>query len=271
MTITASEFGYIRDLVRDRAAIVLEDGKEYLVSARLAPVARQEGVTSIGELVGRLRTKPHGPLHSAVIEAMTTNETSFFRDPAVFEGLRATIIPELIKARGTARRLDIWSAAASTGQESYSIAMMLREHFPELRAWTTHILGTDINEQVLNKARQARYTQFEVNRGLPAPMLARWFARQGAEWQLDKQVSSDVDFRPLNLIAPGMFPVSDLIMLRNVLIYFNDDTKRQILAKARAALRPGGFLVLGSSESPLLLQEGFQRVEIGRASCYRPT
>ena len=147
--------------------------------------------------------------------------------------------------------------------------MMLREHFPELRTWRTKIVGTDLSSQILAKARAAVYTQFEVNRGLPASLLAKWFQRRGAEWALDREIADSVEFRQLNLIQPGVYPTADLILLRNVLIYFESDTKRQIVARMRTALRPGGVLMLGASEAPLVLQDGFQRVDIGRASCYR--
>ena len=267
--ITPAEFGYIKGLVRERSAIVLDEGKEYLVSSRLAPIARQEGVASVGELVNRLRSRPGSTLHHAVVEAMTTNETSFFRDPAVFDGLRKEILPDLIRSRAATRHLDIWSAAASTGQEAYSLVMMMKEHFPELAGWRTPIVATDLNEQVLAKARAGRYTQFEVNRGLPAPLMSRWFSRAGAEWQLDREILNAVQLRPLNLIGTARYPQVDLILLRNVLIYFDTETKRQILSRVREALRPGGYLLLGASESPLLLQSGFERADIGRGGCFR--
>jgi chemotaxis protein methyltransferase CheR len=148
--------------------------------------------------------------------------------------------------------------------------MLLREHFQELHGWQVKVLATDLSEAVLAKAREGRYSQFEVNRGLPAALLARWFKRQGMEWVLDERIRSAVELRQVNLIQPGPLPSADLILLRNVLIYFNSDTKRRILDRVRQALRPGGSLLLGSSETPLLLNEGFERVEIGRAACYRP-
>jgi chemotaxis protein methyltransferase CheR len=147
--------------------------------------------------------------------------------------------------------------------------MMMKEHFPELAGWRTAIVATDLNEQVLAKARAGRYTQFEVNRGLPAPLMSRWFSRAGAEWQLDREILNAVQLRPLNLIGTARYPQADLILLRNVLIYFDTETKRQILSRVREALRPGGYLLLGASESPLLLQSGFERADIGRGGCFR--
>jgi chemotaxis protein methyltransferase CheR len=259
----------IRKLVADRAAIVLDDSKQYLVESRLLPLARSEGVTGLSGLVGRLRVRgPSDPLVTAVVEAMTTNETSFFRDPPVFETLRTSILPDLIAKRSAARRLRIWSAAASTGQEAYSVVMLLREHFPELSGWRVEVLGTDLSTAVLEKARIGVYSRFEVARGLSTERLGRWFRPKGADYQLDRSILDAVQFRPLNLVTPGPLPQSDLVLLRNVLIYFDLETRRRILTRVRAAMEPGSWLLLGTAENPD--DAGLLRVQFGHGVAYQP-
>jgi chemotaxis protein methyltransferase CheR len=269
--ITATEFAYIRQLVHDQAAIQLEEGKEYLVESRLAPLARSNGMSSLAELVGRLRASgPSSQLMMQVVEAMTTNETSFFRDPAVFEGIRLGLLPDMIKRRTAVRRLSIWSAACSTGQEAYSLIMLMREHFPELATWKVDVIGTDLSTAVVAKAKAGVYSQFEVNRGLPAALLNRYFDRQGVNWQLKPAVRGAADFRQLNLISAPMLPRADLVLLRNVLIYFDDATRRRLLGRINDALSPDGYLLLGSSETPLLQgMPQFERTEFGRAVAHR--
>jgi chemotaxis protein methyltransferase CheR len=264
-----ADFDYIRKLVADRAAIVLDDSKQYLVESRLLPLARSEGVTGLSGLVGRLRVRgPSDPLVTAVVEAMTTNETSFFRDPPVFETLRTSILPDLVAKRSAARRLRIWSAAASTGQEAYSVVMLLREHFPELSGWRVEVLGTDLSTAVLEKARIGVYSRFEVARGLSTERLGRWFRPKGADYQLDRSILDAVQFRPLNLVTPGPLPQSDLVLLRNVLIYFDLETRRRILTRVRAAMEPGSWLLLGTAENPD--DAGLLRVQFGHGVAYQP-
>ena len=270
MSITASEFAYIRDLVRERAAIVLDEGKEYLVESRLTPLARAEGMASLAELVSRLRgAGTSSALSRQVVEAMTTNETSFFRDPGVFESLRGDILPGLIRDLAARRRLSIWSAACSTGQELYSVNMLLHEHFPEIGGWQVELLGTDLSSAVLARARDGMYTQFEVNRGLPARLLSSYFERQGRNWRIGARLREGVEFRQQNLVDSSPLPGADLVLLRNVLISFDPDRRRRLLERVRAALSPGGCLLVGSSESPLLSGIDFERVELGRTVCYR--
>ncbi|MFN8545612.1 MAG: protein-glutamate O-methyltransferase CheR [Candidatus Binatia bacterium] len=265
-----AEFEYIQKLVRERSAIVLEDGKVYLADSRLAPLAREEGFQSITELVAQLRGERFGRLHRRVVEAMTTNETSFFRDLHPFEALRSAIFPELVGRRATTRTLDIWCAASSTGQEPYSLALTIREHFPALATWNVRITATDLNTEVLARAGRGTYSQLEVNRGLPAPMLVKYFERKGLEWQLKDDVRRLVTFRELNLAEswPTMGPL-DLVMLRNVLIYFDVETKRAILGKVRRLLRPDGYLFLGGAETTINLDDGFERAQFGKAWAYR--
>lgn len=259
---TAQEFEYVCRLVRDRSAVVLDAGKEYLVEARLSPLAGQLQLGSVSELIGRLRAGSDGGLTTRVVEAMVTTETSFFRDRHPFEDLRTTVLPDLIGRRAAERRLDVWCAACSTGQEPYSLAILLREHFPELTGWRVNILATDLSADVLGRARAGRYTQLEVNRGLPAPLLMKYFRQHGREWELAADVRRTVEFRELNLAGPWpVLPRMDLIFLRNVMIYFDVDTKRAILERVARLLRPDGYLLLGGAETTLHLDDSFRRVE----------
>ena len=266
----STDFEYVRALVRRCAGIVIESGKEYLVEARLLPLARREGLDSIARLVAKLRAEPAGPLHSSVVEAMTINETLFFRDVHPFEALRAGVLPALRTGRATSRHLRIWSGACSTGQEPYSIAMLLREHAGQLAGWRIDLLATDLSHEVLGRARRGTYGQVEVNRGLPAPFLVKYFDRSGAHWQIKEEISGMVDFRELNLAAtwPALAPF-DVVFLRNVLIYFDVDTKKSILGRVRRILRPDGYLFLGAAETTMNLDDGFERVQIGNSGCYR--
>jgi chemotaxis protein methyltransferase CheR len=267
----ASDFDYIRTLVRERSAIVLEPGKEYLVQARLLPVARKQGLDDIRALVEHLK-RGAPALTTQVVEAMTTNETSFFRDVHPFEALRDEIVPELMDKRGTQRTLRIWSAAASTGQEAYTIAMTLRESFPQLSGWNVSILGTDLSQEVLDKAREGRYAQIEINRGLPAPYLLKYFDRAGPAWRVKPELRRGIEFRQMNLVAPWpTLPRMDVVFLRNVLIYFDTDTKRNVLANVRRVMAPDGYLFLGAAETTLQYDGMFERVPRARANCYRVT
>ena len=271
MSITAADFDFVRTLVHRRSAIVLEPGKEYLVDTRLGPLAKAEGLASVADLVRVLRGRPSPGLLTKVTEAMTTNETSFFRDLTPFEALRTTVLPALMEARKAERRLTIWCAACSSGQEPYSIAMVLKDHFAGLPGWTVRIVATDLDTEVLERARLGRYTQAEVNRGLPGPLLVKHFVRSGLEWQVKDEVRRMVEFRSLNLAEawPAM-PAADVVFLRNVLIYFDADTKRAILARTKRLLRPDGYLFLGGAETTLNLDDAFRSEPIqGGARCYR--
>jgi chemotaxis protein methyltransferase CheR len=270
LTLDNSTFDYVRKLVHERSAIALEQNKGYLVESRLMPLARQLGLGSLAELVQQLRTRPYGELHSNVVEAMTTNETSFFRDLNPFDVLRTEILPNLIRARAAIRTLNIWSAACSSGQEPYTIAILLREHFPELQDWKLRIYASDLSQQMVERARQATYNQLEVNRGLPAAMLARYFQKSGLQWQVKPEIRSQIHFQQLNLIErwPPL-PTMDVIFLRNVLIYFTTDTKRQILANMRRQLAAEGTLFLGGAETTMGIDDAWQRVNHGKTSTYR--
>ncbi len=267
---SVESMSYLQALVYRRSGIVLEDGKDYLVDSRLSPLARDEGVSSVDELVAKLR-REHGPeLAQRVVEAMTTNETLFFRDAHPFEALKNHFVPELLKARAAERSLRIWSAAAATGQEPYSIAITLLESFPELSSWNVRILATDLNEAVLERARLGRYRELEVNRGLPQHYLGKYFTRSGGEWELAPAVRDMVTFKPLNLVEPWTeLGACDIVFMRNVLIYFDSETKCAILRRLRHVLRPDGFLVLGGAETTTNLDDAYGSVRVGAGVYYQ--
>lgn len=268
--LSSRDFETVRCLVKEHAAIVLEAGKAYLVETRLAPLARSEGMESVEALVAALCASAFGPLHARVVDALTTNETSFFRDLHPFEALRKVILPELIRRRESQRKLNIWCGASSSGQEPYTIAMVLREHFPQLREWTVGLVATDVSDEMLTRARVGRFDQLEMNRGLPAPLLIKYFTKQGAQWQLQDEVRRMVEFRPLNLVKdwPGM-PPADVIFLRNVMLYFDVETRRQVLGRIRQLLQPDGYLFLGAAETTLNADDAFERIAVERSWAYR--
>lgn len=268
-----ADFDLIRTLVRANSGIVLEDGKGYLVQARLDALARRLGLGTMAALVAELRRAgSHDAIREQVVEAMTTNETSFFRDLHPFEALRTVVLPDLIARRAREKALRIWCGAASTGQEPYTLALILREHFAAaLAGWDVKLVATDLSGEVLDRARSGRYAQMEVNRGLPITLLVKHFTRDGSEWVLNADVRKMVEFRPLNLIErwpPMASP--DLVMMRNVLIYFDLPTKQKILAGVRRLMRPDGYLFLGGSETTMNIDPLYVRQEVGKSVCYRP-
>jgi chemotaxis protein methyltransferase CheR len=270
MPVTPSEFSYIQTLIRNHAGLVLDPGKEYLVDSRLDPLARSEGFATIGAMLEKIRLQPLNGTHRKIVDAMTTNETSFFRDIHPFEALKKEIVPGLISRRASERQLNIWCGAASTGQEPYSIAILLREHFPLLASWKIRMLATDINNEVLERARSGRYRQMEVNRGLPAPLLVKYFKDNASIWEIREDIRAMIEFREMNLIQTWWpMPKLDLVFLRNVMIYFDVETKKMILGKIRSLLSPDGFLFLGSAETTLNLDDNFESVMFGKVMCYR--
>jgi chemotaxis protein methyltransferase CheR len=271
MSVGAADFDYIAQLVWRRSAIVLEPGKEYLVESRLTPLVRREGGEQISDLVARLQSQPEAGLHAEVVDAMTTNETSWFRDRLPFDALSGHILPDLLTKRARERRITIWSAGCSSGQEPYSIAMMLANSLAMHPGWSVQIIATDLSEEMLTKARRGRYGQLEVNRGLPAQMLVTNFERIGMEWEVKESIRSMVDFRPANLARPfdAVVASADVVFLRNVLIYFDTETKKQVLKRVRSVLRPDGYLFLGGAETTLNVDEAFEPVQFDRATCYR--
>ncbi len=271
MALEHEDFHYFRTLLQRRAAIVLEDEKAYLVESRLSVLSDREGFSSLTALATHMRSGGGDDLQRKVVEAMTTNETSFFRDEQPFAGLRSTVFPELIRRRNADRSLNVWCAACSTGQEPYSIAILLREHFPLLEKWNIRIIASDLSTEVLTRARLGCYCAAEINRGLSARLLDKYFRRKGEEWQVRDDLRAMVEFRPLNLIDPWpALPALDLVLLRNVLIYFDVPTKRAILERVRKVLRPDGYLLLGGSETTLNLHNGYDRAAIGPSIAYQP-
>jgi len=268
--VSPEDFEFIGKLLMERSAIVLEPGKEYLVDSRLAPILRKHALESIADLVARLRAPGGIGLISQVVEALATNETMFFRDVHPFESLRKIVIPDLIRRRGSERALTIWCCASSTGQEPYSVAMLLRENFPELRTWKVSILATDFSRDSLARARAGTYSQIEVNRGLPAPLLVKYFQQHGTQWQVKEEIRRLVEFRELNLAQPWPFlPRMDLVLNRNVMIYFDAATKKGILGRIAQLLRSDGFLLLGGAETTFNLVDSFCRVEALKAGFYQ--
>lgn len=264
MTVSTMSFSIVSDLVRRHSAIHLAPGKEYLVESRLGPLAREKGFRgpdAVEKYVqGFVRTGTRAEI-VRVVEAMTTNETSWFRDSSPFTALRQVILPTLGDGD-----LSVWSAACSTGQEPYSIAMVLQEHATQ----RYRILATDINEQVLDRARSGTYNQLEINRGLPAPMLVRHFRRAGADWMVDPALRQNLTFEQHNLLtAPPGVGMFDIVFLRNVLIYFDLPTKQSILARLRSRVRPGGYLLLGAAETTVGVDPAWERVDAAQGSIYR--
>jgi chemotaxis protein methyltransferase CheR len=270
VTISASAFSFVTELVKQQAAIVLRPGKEYLVESRLLPLAREAGLEDVSALVARLQSRPDDVLRRQIVEAMTTNETSFFRDRDPFTALSQAILPELCRHRSATHRINIWSAACSTGQEPYSIAMAVLDHPLVTSDWQVEVLATDINEEILDRARQAKFSQLEVNRGLPAAMLVRHFERAETDFRVVAAVRKMVRFKSLNLAESFELPQMDVVFLRNVLIYFDPATKTQVLHRVRRVLRPDGYLFLGGAETTLGLDDGFDRVTVGSTIAYRP-
>ena len=272
MPVRTEDFKFLADLIRERSAISIGPDKEYLVESRLAPVARAAGLPDLEALVGELRRPfPDPAVRERVIEAMTTNETSFFRDHHPFDALRTSVVPDVMARNASTRRLRLWSAASSTGQELYSIAMLLDSSFADLAGWSVRLHGTDLSNEVLAKARSGRYSALEVNRGLPAPMLVRYFAREGAEYVIDPAIAARCTFERINLAEPWVMSDApfDVVFCRNVLIYFEIDVRRQILDRIRRSLVPGGYLFLGSAESTVGLVDGFEAVRLGNTVVYR--
>lgn len=252
----STDFEFLSALVRDRSGIVIGKDKTYLLENRLGPIANRHKCAGIVELVARLRGNTNGALANEVVEAMTTNETLFFRDSRPFDALRNDLLPAILSNRAGARAIRIWSAACSTGQEPYSIAMVLKEQAMKLAGWHTSIYATDIASSVLAKARVGVYSQFEVQRGLPIQMLVKYFRQVGTHWEIDSALRVMVDFRENNIVTDHP-PARqfDIIFCRNLLIYFDADLKRKVLSKLADVLAPDGALFLGGAESVLGLTD----------------
>ena len=267
-TVRPDTYQFFREFIHRESGIFLDNDKQYLMDARLMPIARQSQLSGLDALCTALRTGADPLLRRKVTEAMTTHETLFFRDLAPFDALKTDILPKLLEQKAGTRKLKFWSAAASSGQEAYSLAMMLLDM--GLDKWNIEIYGTDLSEQILTRAREGKYMQIEVNRGLPASYLLKYFDRDGLDWRLKEVVRRMVTFEPFDLRnsmrLKGPF---DVVFCRNVLIYFDVETKKKILAELRGALFPGGYLILGGAETTLNLDDAFKRVATGRTTFYQ--
>lgn len=265
--ISAENYTYLQQQVYRSSGIVLDESKRYLLETRLMPIVRRENLKTINDLCALLRATSKPKINQEIMEAMTTNETFFFRDMVPFKILKEKILPALIEERKFLRQLSIWSAAASSGQEAYSLIMMLLEM--GLKDWKIDILGTDIAEKVLERARTGKYVQIEVNRGLPAPYLIKYFTRQGMEWQVKDELRRMVRFQQFDLRqsmkALGPF---DIVLCRNVLIYFDIETKKKILQQIEGTLRRGGSLILGAAETTMNLNVSLERQVVDGGAFY---
>ena len=253
---TDVEFDFLRTYLKARSGLALSGEKRYLIESRLGPICRRFNFATLHDLVNALKGGREATIERAVVEAMTTNETFFFRDRAPFDLFRDVLLPEAMARRAAHRRLRIWCAAASTGQEPYSLAMMLHEAAPRLAGWTVDLVATDLSTEVLEKARAGLYSHFEVQRGLPVQMLVKHFTQAGDQWRLGASIAGMVDFRPLNLLQPfehlGTF---DIVYCRNVLIYFDAPTKADVLRRITKVLAPDGAVLLGAAETVIGLTD----------------
>jgi chemotaxis protein methyltransferase CheR len=263
------DYEYLRKVLKDLSGLDLSADKQYLIESRLLPLARKSGMADIGELVQKMKGGSSA-LVNQVVEAMTTNETFFFRDKVPFDHLRDTIMPEVLRARAARKSIRIWCAAGSTGQEPYSIAMCLKEMSAVLAGWRIEILATDLSQEVLEKSKSGIYSQFEVQRGLPIQLLVKYFKQIGELWQINPELRAMVQHRQLNLLHDfSQLGVFDIIFCRNVLIYFDQDTKVRIFSRLAKAIEPDGFLVLGAAETVVGLTDVFKPFP-DRRGLYRP-
>jgi chemotaxis protein methyltransferase CheR len=254
------EFDYLRDMLKARSGLVLGDEKRYLLESRLMPVAREIGLESLSGLVSNLKTDDSDELREKITQAMTINESFFFRDKSPFENFKNIMAPALLaSSRAASRNMRIWCAASSTGQEPYSLAILIKEMSSQFAGWNIQIIGTDLSEEVLEKAKSGLYSQFEVQRGLPVQLMVKYFQQTGSMWQIDSSIRSMVTYKHFNLLedyAPlGMF---DVIFCRNVLIYFDAPTKSDMLGRMAKRMRPDGYLVLGAAETVIGISEEFK-------------
>jgi chemotaxis protein methyltransferase CheR len=269
--VTPNDYDFLRKFLKGRSGLVLSADKQYLVESRLLPVARRCGLSNLSEMTAKLRYAGNGPLATAVVEAMTTNESFFFRDRIPFEHFRNTIMPTLMAAREDTRRIRIWCAAASTGQEPYSLAMSLKEMGSALARWRIEIVASDISDEVLEKARAGIYSQFEVQRGLPIGLLIKYFTQSAELWQIAPEIRSMVAWRQLNLLADfsrlGRF---DAVFCRNVLIYFDQATKVDVLGRIADMIESDGYLVLGAAETVVGVTDRFS-IMADKRGLYMPS
>ncbi|MEG9436157.1 protein-glutamate O-methyltransferase CheR [Edaphobacter sp. HDX4] len=271
MACTDSDYAYLREVVLKQSANLIDPSRNSLFDAKLTPIVHNAGASDLQDFVRLLQTDRRPHLHRAVAEAMTINETSFFRDVKTFNLLREVILPDLVERRKSRRRLRIWSAASSTGQEAYSIAMLLFEHLPETAYWDVKIVGTDISQRVVEYAQRGRYRRLEVNRGLPARMLLKYMTRDEEEWEISPRLRAVCEFQQMNLCAPlPPLPVFDLVLLRNVLLYFSQDDRGQVFKAMHRVSAPDGYLLLGNAEQAEESTNLFQAEFTAESFFYRP-
>jgi chemotaxis protein methyltransferase CheR len=267
--VTPPDYEYLRKLLRDHSGLDLSADKQYLIESRLLPLARKAGLPGISELVQKMKGGSTS-IVSQVVEAMTTNETFFFRDKVPFDHFRESIMPEILQARASRKSIRIWCAAGSTGQEPYSLAMCLKEMSAATAGWRIEILATDLSQEVLEKSKAGIYSQFEVQRGLPIQLLVKYFKQTGEVWQINSDIRAMVQHRQLNLLHDfSQLGVFDIIFCRNVLIYFDQDTKINIFNRLAKTIEPDGFLVLGAAETVVGLTDAFKPYP-ERRGLYRP-
>ncbi|HNN92003.1 MAG TPA: protein-glutamate O-methyltransferase CheR [Pseudomonadota bacterium] len=268
--LTSDELNFVRKLVREGSGMVLSEDKEYLIVSKMHSLARRQGIASLSELLRQLLRPTGHELRRAMIEEILIGETCFFRDEHPFSVLRSHILPELMRERALDRSLNLWCGAASTGQEPYSLAILLAEMLPLLSGWSVRILATDLSEEKLARARAGLYSEFEIARGMHEPLRSRFFSAEPGGWRIVPSLRRQVEFLQLNLVAdwPAM-PAMDLVLLRNVLIYFDGPTRAEVLRKLVASLRPNGYLLLGSSETLVDELAGLRLVRQGSTVCYR--
>lgn len=261
---TPADFEFVATLLKRRSGLVLTPDKVYLIESRFAPLARQHNLATIDAVIAKLRAGDEA-MARAVTEAMTTNESFFFRDKTPFEHFEKVILPKMLQARAATKRLRIWCAAASSGQEPYSLAMILKEKAALVKDWKIDILGTDLSTEILAKAKAGLYSQFEVQRGLPIQLLMKYFVKEGESWRIKDEIRSMVEYRPANLLdaftAMGSF---DVIYCRNVLIYFDEATKKNILMRLGQLMPADGYLLLGAAETVVGLTTAFSPLEGAR-------
>lgn len=263
-------FDFLRSFLLARSAHALGCDKHYLVISRLSPLAHQLGIDSVSRLLHHMRETKDANIERSVVEAMTTNETLWFRDAKPFEALRRHIVPEVIGRNEGSRQLSVWSAAASTGQELYSVALVLKDGFPELDSWSVTLKGTDINTSVIERARAGRFSTLEINRGLAAHLLVRHFTREGAHYVISETIRKMVSFSYMNLATRWpTLPRFDVIFLRNVLIYFDRETKTRVIELCARQLTPGGYLLLGPTDSLIGSSTGLTSRTIEGAVVYQ--
>jgi chemotaxis protein methyltransferase CheR len=267
--VTPPDYEYLRKLLKDQSGLDLSADKQYLIESRLAPLSRKAGLPGIPELVQKMKAGS-ASLIAQVVEAMTTNETFFFRDKVPFDHFRQTILPEILKARAARKSIRIWCAAGSTGQEPYSLAMCLKEMEPQLAGFRVEIIATDLSQEVLEKSKAGLYSQFEVQRGLPIQMLVKYFKQTGEFWQINPDIRAMVQHRQLNLLHDfAQLGTFDVIFCRNVLIYFDQETKINIFNRLARQVEADGFLVLGAAETVVGLTDTFRPIP-ERRGLYKP-